>query len=276
MESSSVPASPQPNAPPWLSLGDALTLTLMTAAAYVGAFGYEAGICRHFDIPAGLVRISIEVLIRSLLPVLGFTVVLVLYLEPLALPFVGSENRPRGVERFVIGLNVALGALAITSFLTFGVSWHALVTLLLVLVMVNVVLAVFTAFAFAWRRWGAARWPRLATVVSEAQTPTLLPFAVVGRYVGFRHIALLIFLPLCFATGALSGSRNARIWDTFYSIPSKGVIIIRHYGDIHVCKPWREGAKAVDAATIVLTTADIANTSITSHKFPHPPMLRND
>ena len=270
-------AEVRPERPAAFQLGDALTLTLVTAAAYVGAFGYEAGLCMHFSIPAGLIRISPEVLISALLPVLGFTFVLVLGVEPLALPLVPPESRPKGFKGVILIFHVVVTAVAIALGLGLGYSRAGVVTFLLLLLFADLMIGIWAGFAFLWRRWGATRWPRLATAVTATeQGPALRPFAVISRYVAFRHVALLLLLPLCFALGALSGSRNARVWNRFYSIPSKSLIIIRHYGDLHACKPWNPGTDFIGGDTIVLTTSDIANVPIALHKFPAPPAIRGE
>jgi hypothetical protein len=265
-----------PDAPkqwPLQGLGDAITLALITAAAYVGAFGYEAGLCLHFGIPIGLVRISTEVLISSLLPVLGFAVVLVLWLEPLALPFAAQERRARRGGPVII-VHVAAGAIAIILFLAFGYSSQGLATLLFLVLLVDGAMAFFACLAFAWRKWGMEKWPRVSATLSETASSTPRPLGVISRYMRFRHVVIIFFLPLCFTVGALSGLRNSRVWDTFYAIPSKGIIIVRDYGDVHVCKPVSEVADTVGPGTILLTTADISKLLITSHKFSRPPTVQ--
>ena len=257
---------------PSLGLGDALTLALISAGAYVGAFGYEAGLCIHFGIPVGLVRISTEVLISSLLPVLGFAIVLVLWLEPLALPFAVQE-RPRRAGPVII-VHVAAAAIAIILFLAFGYSSQGLLTLGFLVLVIDSAIAFFGCLAFAWRKWGAGKWPRVSAALSESASPTPRPFSVISRYVGFRHVAVIFFLPVCFMIGALSGLRNARVWDTFYAVPSKRMIIVRDYADLHICKPLGEVPDTVGPGTVVLTTADISNVLITSHKFSRPPNVR--
>ena len=100
----------------------------------------------------------------------------------------------------------------------------------------------------------------------------LLTAPTVSTHYTFAAIALLLITGIA----ATLGEYSARNKTVFVEIPSKQLIIIRSYGDKHLCKPLSSIPNRFRSQTKVLTTEKIADEVLEMRTFPKPPEFPKD
>jgi uncharacterized protein with PQ loop repeat len=259
---------------------EALLLGLLTAAVYVAAYSYESSICAHFAIPQNLIKVSTEVLVGSFLAVTGFLLSGIILVNIAITLLVPSKRDPNSLWHCILIVHVCIICFGVFLFQAIGFTWHRVAYFVGVIAAIDAVTAAVIAVVVIFIRRQQRRYPMVdfnEVARDVAADPPLDVFLLLSRHVQRQYLVAAACLLIVWILAAFAGMRMARLERRFFAIESKGLVIVRSYGDSFICKPVvGEQGESLGRDTVILTTQQLTDVPLKVKDFAQPPRMIGD